>query len=158
MNVSARALRPAGCPTELALHQLVTGEHRGLPAEEVLKAHVRGCAHCGTQISRLETLTVPAPDPAFWAAMASSTPRRSRPLALFLAGAATVGAIAAIGIFLLGPHAGVPTSPSAMSGGVGAPDVRFKGALALGLLARRASGGSIPSPRAASGAGRHAPV
>jgi hypothetical protein len=141
MTPRTRARRRAGCPTDLALNQLATGERRGRPGEDRVAAHVSGCADCSAQVSRLETLAVPAPDPVFWAAMSSAAPRRHRPLSLVFAGTATAAALGALVLFVLLPRSRVPGSSSGVAGDIGAvPGVRSKGSLALGVLARRVSG------------------
>jgi hypothetical protein len=115
------------CPSELELHRLVAGEGAAEPRAARL-AHVAACGRCRGRVEALERCEVPAPTAVFWADLTRARARPRRTSALVLA----LGLASAFGVVALSWR--VPRRPE------GGAEVRTKGALALDVVVRRASG------------------
>jgi hypothetical protein len=119
--------RPSGCLSDFVLDQLVADELAGQPAERAAREHLAGCDRCAERLRYFENVDVPAL-PASVVQRARKATTRSRLWALPFA-----AALAAAVVLLLS-RAGMKPEPIADSG------IRTKGAIALTVIARRASG------------------
>jgi hypothetical protein len=134
--------RPAGCPSSLALDELLAGDLEGQPEEAPLREHVAHCADCRAQLDARAADPVLAPDPVAlrpWleSDLAVARARRRRRASRWIAAA---GSAAAAGLLLFTLRGG-PRAP--------AGEERTKGALALTLHVKRASAaGAAPATTA----------
>jgi hypothetical protein len=119
--------RPSGCLSDLALDQLVADDLAGQPAEREARMHLASCDRCAERLRYFESVEVPAL-PASVVQLARKATTRRGLWALPL-----VAALAAAVALLLSRPAWTP-EPIADSG------VRTKGAIAMNVIARRASG------------------
>jgi hypothetical protein len=132
-SVAARR-RKEGCPSDLDLDEMLSGDLAGLPRETDLRRHIDNCAICGPRLAARQAEPTLAPDPLVFrpllASLAATTRVRARRRWMGLGGA--FGSAAVAGLVLWGHRAGSPDQTS-----VDRVD-RTKGALALTVHVKRA--------------------
>jgi len=134
VTFSTTPARPPGCASDLELDELANGDVAGQPKEQTLRVHLETCARCRARLAAFAAVEPPPPPaiPASFVAgpapprvSAQRAPRRRWALAAL--GAAAVAAVIAL---VARPHDG----PASADG------ERTKGALALTVYVKRASG------------------
>jgi hypothetical protein len=115
VTFSTTPARPPGCASDLELDELANGDVAGQPKEQTLRVHLETCARCRARLAAFAAVEPPA----------QRAPRRRWALAAL--GAAAVAAVIAL---VARPHDG----PASADG------ERTKGALALTVYVKRASG------------------
>jgi hypothetical protein len=139
VTVPATRRRAAGCPSSLALDELLAGDLEGRAEEGPLREHVAGCAECRARLEARagEPALIPDPvtlRPRLEADLAVARSSRRRRAARWVATAGAASATAAAILLSLRAR------PPELSG------ERTKGALALTLHVKRAAtGGSTPA-------------
>ncbi len=130
-SIAARR-RKEGCPSDLDLDEMLSGDLVGLARGVDLRRHVHSCAICGSRLAARQAEPTLAPNPMVFRPLLSSlavtTRLRARRRWVGLAGA--FGSAAVAGLVLWGHRAG---SPDETSGS------RDKGALTLTVHVKRAS-------------------
>jgi hypothetical protein len=127
MTVSGSA-RPAGCPSDFVLDQLVAGDLAGAPAEIIARRHVADCTRCSARLAAFQAVEVPPFSEL--GARSSEGPRlRLKSFVITLAAAALAGGIA---LYAASKSGEAPRAALEVT--------RAKGALALSVIVRRESG------------------
>jgi hypothetical protein len=140
-SIAARR-RKEGCPSDLDLDEMLSGDLAGLARETELGRHIDSCAICGPRLAARQADSTLVPDPLVFrpllSSLAATTRGRARRRWIGLGGA--VGSAAVAGLVLWG-H------------GADRAD-RTKGALALTVHVKRASAnGGTPTVEAVNGEG-----
>ena len=147
MRPIAAGRRKEGCPSDLELDEMLSGDLAGHAREADLRRHLDSCAICGPRLAERQADSTLAPDPLVFrpllSSLAATTRGRARRRWIGLGGAVASAAVA--GVVLWG-HRG--TSPDETSAD------RTKGALALTVHVKRASAnGGTPTVEAVNGEG-----
>ena len=132
--------RKEGCPSDLDLDEMLSGDLTGLPREADLRRHIDGCAICGPRLAARQADPAVAPDPLVFRPQLSSLAATGRVTArrrwMGLGGA--IGSAAVAGLVLWGHRLNSPDETS-----VDRAD-RTKGALALTVHIKRAAANGWP--------------
>jgi hypothetical protein len=150
MTSIAGRRRKEGCPSDLELDEMLSGDLAGHPREADLTRHVDACAICGPRLAARQADSILAPDPLVFRPLLSSlaATTQGRPRRRWIGFGGAFGSAAVAGLVLWGHRA---TSPNATS--VDRTD-RIKGALALTVHVKRASAnGGTPTIEAINGGG-----
>jgi hypothetical protein len=148
-SIAARR-RKEGCPSDLDLDEMLSGDLAGHAHEADLRRHVDSCPICGPRLVARQADSTLAPDPLVFRPLLSSlaATRRARARRRWIGLGGAVGSAAVAGLVLWGHGA---TSPDETS--VEGAD-RTKGALALTVHVKRASpNGGAPTVEAVNGEG-----
>jgi hypothetical protein len=147
MTLVAARRRKDGCPSDLDLDEMLSGDLVGLSREAELRRHTDGCAICGPRLLARAADPSLAPDPLIFrpllSSLAATTRGRARRRWMGLGGA--LGSAAVAGLVLWGHRASSPDETSID---------RTKGTLALTVHVKRASAdGRTPNVEAVNGEG-----
>jgi len=150
MRPNAARRRKEGCPSDLELDEMLSGDLAGHPREADLRRHIDSCAICGPRLAVRQADSTLAPDPLIFrpllSSLAATTRSRARRRWIGLGGA--FGSAAVAGLVLWG-HRGTSPDETAV-----AQADRTKGALALTVHIKRASAnGGAPTVEAVNGEG-----
>jgi hypothetical protein len=173
MTLAPAHRRKAGCPSDLDLDEILSGDLAGDAREAILQKHIEHCATCSQRLERRQADPVLAPDRLAWrpvlsslanpvatqdsasgythasaraAGIPSAPVTTGRYRVLGLSGAGALAAAAAITL-LISSHRVRPTDEASSS--------RTKGALALTVHIRHPStSGSPPTLESVNGAGK----
>jgi hypothetical protein len=149
-SVAARR-RKEGCPSDLDLDEMLSGDLVGLAREADLRRHIDGCALCGPRLVARQADPILAPDPLVFRPLLSSlsSPPRARARRRWMGLAGAFGSAAVAGLILWGHRGSSPDESS-----VDQVD-RTKGTLALTVHVKRASAdGRTAIVEAVNGEGR----
>ena len=147
MTSIAPGRRKEGCPSDLDLDEMLSGDLVGLPRGVDLRRHIDSCAICGPRLTARQADPVLAPDPLVFhpllSSLAATARVRARRRWMGLGGA--LGSAAVAGLVLWGHRASSPDESSVD---------RTKGALALTVHVKRtAAKGGTPTVEAVNGEG-----
>jgi hypothetical protein len=150
MTSNAAGRRKEGCPSDLDLDEMASGDLAGLAREAELRRHIDSCAICGPRLTARQADPALAPDPLVFRPLLSSLAATARVRArrrwMGLGGA--FGSAAVAGLVLWGHRASAPDESA-----VDRVD-RTKGALALTVHVKRAAAnGRTPTVEAVNGEG-----
>ena len=150
MKSLAARRRMEGCPSDLELDEMLSGDLAGQAREADLRRHLDSCAICGPRLAARQADSTLAPDPLVFrpllSSLAAATRARARRRWIGLGGA--VGSAAVAGLVLWG-HRGTPPDETSVDGAE-----RTKGALALTVHVKRApANGGTPTVEAVNGEG-----
>ena len=145
-SIAARR-RKEGCPSDLDLDEMLSGDLAGLTREADLRRHIDSCPICASRLAARQADPTLAPDPLVFrpllSSLAATTRGRARRRWIGLGGA--FGSAAVAGLLLWGHRASSPDESSVD---------RTKGALALTVHVKRAAGdGRTPTAEAVNGQG-----
>jgi len=148
MRSMAARRRKEGCPSDLDLDEMLSGDLAGQAREADLRSHVDGCPICGPRLAARQADSILAPDPLVFRPLLSSlaATRRARGRWLGVGGAFASAAVAGL---VLWSHRGTTPDESSVDGAD-----RTKGALALTVHVKRAAAnGGTPTIEAVNGEG-----
>ncbi len=157
MRSLAPRRRKEGCPSDLELDELLSGDLAGHAREADLRHHLDGCAICGPRLAARQADPTLAPDPLVFrpllsspgaTAAAAAATRRARARRRWIGLGGAVGSAAVAGLVLWGHRSGSPDETSAEGAD------RTKGGLALTVHVKRTpANGGTPTVEAVNGEG-----
>jgi len=153
MRPIAAGRRKEGCPSDLELDEMSSGDLAGHAREADVRRHLDSCAICGPRLAARQADSTLAPDPLVFrpllSSLAATTRARARRRWIGLGGAFASAAVAGL---VLWSHRGSSPDESSVEGADRVD--RTKGALALTVHVKRASAnGGAPIVEAVNGEG-----